>query len=179
VDTSSGISILNNNPHIWLSPNNAIQQVKNILKALIQIDPDNAQQYTTNASQYIKKLQILDQDIKREVNRWRYKEIVESHPAFIYFAKDYGLTISAVILETPEKEPTASHLAEVIDTIRKKHIKAIFIEHNTNTKILKTITKDLNLKEYTLDTLENGEPYPDFYEDKMRMNLAVFKNALQ
>jgi len=51
------------NPHIWLSPRNAIQQVKNICEGLAASDPQNAQVYRNNADAYIHRLITLDADI--------------------------------------------------------------------------------------------------------------------
>jgi len=178
VDTSSGVKIMNNDPHIWLSPKNAIIQVENITNALVKIDPGHSEAYKNNAENYIQQLKTLDKEIREEVNKLKQKEFVAFHSAFLYFAEDYGLKQAAVIQEYPEKEPSPKHIAFVINTIRAAGIKAIFSEPQISPKIVEAIAKDLNLQVYSLDTLETGTPYPEWYEDKIRVNLAVFKKAL-
>ena len=178
VDTSSGVKIMNNDPHIWLSPKNAIIQVENITNALVKIDPGHSEAYKNNAENYIQQLKTLDKEIREEVNKLKQKEFVAFHSAFLYFAKDYGLKQAAVIQEYPEKEPSPKHIAFVINTIRAAGIKAIFSEPQISPKIVEAIAKDLNLQVYSLDTLETGTPYPEWYEDKIRANLAVLKKAL-
>ena len=178
VDTSAGADAIDSNPHIWLSPKHAIVQVMNIRKALIEADPGRKELYINNADSYIKRLEKLDRDIKEEVKKWGRKEFVSFHPAFLYFAGDYGLRQVAVIQESPEKEPSPKHVANVMKTIREKGVQFIFSEILSSPKIVDTIAKDLNLQVYKLDTLETGTLSPEWYEERIRKNLAVFKKAL-
>jgi ABC-type Zn uptake system ZnuABC Zn-binding protein ZnuA len=179
IDTSSGIEVIDNNPHIWLSPRNAIIQVRNISNALSEICPENSRTFKENAERYIKRLEQLDREIREEADSWRKNEFVSSHPAFLYFAREYSLRQAAVVHKSAENEPSPRHVAYVIDKIKAEGIKAIFLDRHSFSKITMTIAKDLNLQVYTLDTMETGIPYPELYEEKMRQNLAVFKKALK
>ncbi len=179
IDTSSGIEIINNDPHIWLSPGNAIVQVKNIRDSLIRADPENGKTYRINAEQYIKRLENLDTDIRSEIKTWRNKEFVAFHSAFLYFTRDYGLRQVIVIQEFPDKNATPRHIADVINIIKKTGVKAIFSDPLFSDKIAHTISKDLNLNVFSLDTLESGDISPEWYEDRMRANLLSLKKALQ
>lgn len=185
VDTSSGVKIINKNPHIWLSPGNAVIQVKNIRDALVKADPENSERYMENTEKYIKRLDILDREIRDEVKTWQRKEFVAFHSAFLYFERDYGLRQVAVIQESPEGQPTPRHIANVINTIKTRDIRAIFTEPQASHKIIESISQDLNLQVYSLDTLETVALYPggnktppEWYEDRMRANLEVLKKAL-
>jgi zinc/manganese transport system substrate-binding protein len=178
VDTSKGVDIMDRDPHIWLSPKNAIIQVENIRDALTEADPDNSALYLKNAAEYIQRLRELDREIKDEIRTWDMRQFVAYHSAFRYFARDYGLEQAAVIKETPETEPSPRHIAEVIETIKSNDIKVIFTEPQFSHKIVASIAKDLNLQVYSLDTLETGELSMEWYEKEMRENLAVLKKAL-
>jgi len=178
VDSSSGVNIIDSNPHIWLSPRNAMIQVTNISDALIKANPANSILYKKNTAEYLKRLKDLDRDISAAVGRLQKKEFVSVHPAFLYFARDYGLKQAAVIREFPEQEPTPAHIADVINIIRANKINFIFSEPMVSHKTVDTIAGDLKLKVFTLDTLETGELYPAWYEEKMRTNLEVLKVAL-
>ncbi|MCK5504679.1 MAG: zinc ABC transporter substrate-binding protein, partial [Thermodesulfovibrionia bacterium] len=135
-DTSSGVEIIDNDPHIWLSPVNAVIQVKNIRDCLVKADPGNSETYRENAGLYIKRLKALDREIRDEVRTWKQREFVALHPAFTYFTKDYGLKQAAVIQETPEIEPSPKHIIDVIKTIEAAGIKAIFSESRASHKIV-------------------------------------------
>jgi len=182
IDTSAGIEIIDEDPHIWLSPRNAIIQVRNITKALINIDPEHSKRYKENAENYIQRLKTLDKEIKDEVKTWRRKEFIAFHSAFLYLARDYGLKQVAVIQEYPAKEPTPKHIAKVIKTIKARGIKAIFSEPRVSHKIVNTLANDLNLQVFTLDTLETGNPLqirPEWYEENIKENIITLKKALK
>ncbi len=178
VDTSKGVKIINNDPHIWLSPRNAITQVKTIRDALIKADTLNSDIYMENAGKYINRLEILDSLIKAEIKKLNKKEFISFHPAFLYFATDYGLDQVAVIQEKPEMQPTPRHIADVMNIIQTKGIKSIFTGPGASHKIVRSIANDMGLKIYELDTMETGTLSEHWYEEKIKANLTAFKDAL-
>ncbi|UCD35629.1 MAG: zinc ABC transporter substrate-binding protein, partial [Nitrospiraceae bacterium] len=151
VDSSAGIDIIGNDPHIWLSLKNAIFQVQNIRDALIRTDPDRRDAYLKNAGAYIERLEDLDREIAAEISAWKRKDLVAFHAAYVYFARDYGLEIAAVIQETPESEPSPRHIARVIEIIKERRISAIFTEPQLSHRIVNTLAADLGLQVYSLD----------------------------
>lgn len=178
VDTSKGINIIDGDPHIWLSPKNAMIQVQNIRDALVRVDPDNRTLYEKNAASYLKDLESLDRDIRDEVQRWAGREIVSFHPAFKYLVKEYGIVQAAVIQEIPDIEPSPKHIADVTNIIRERKINVIFTEPRISHKIVDALAHDLNLQVYSLDTLETGTLDPKWYIDTMRANLNALRKAL-
>ncbi len=178
VNSSRGIEVINGDPHVWLSPKNAIVQVSNILDGLVRVDPANSEIYINNAARYTERLKTLHNEIETEIAAWPKKEFVTFHSAFLYFARDYGLKQVAVIQQRPEENPSPQRIANVIKTIRSLGIKAIFSEPQISPKIVKAIANDLNIQVYNLDTLESGALYPEWYEVRMRANLEVLKMVL-
>jgi len=177
-DTSVGVEIISNDPHIWLSPKNAVIQVKNIRDALMKADPANSSVYERNAFEYIKRLELLDNEIKSGIMTFKSRKFVSFHSAFVYLARDYGLTQAAVIQEMPETEPSAGHIADVIKIIRAEGIKSIFSQPGTSHKITGSLAGDLGLRVYSLDTLETGGLSGQWYEERMRADLEVLRKAL-
>ena len=179
IDTSDGIIIRDNDPHIWLSPHNAIIQVTKIMNSLSKIDTGNSSIYKSNGEDYIRKLEILDGKIKAEIDSWKRKEFIAFHSAFKYFARDYGLKQAAVIEEFPGKSPSPSHIAGIIDIIKSTDIKAIFTEPRSHHRIVDSIAKDMDLEILTLDTMETGELSSVFYKEAMMSNLEALGKALK
>lgn len=178
VDTSEGVDILDNDPHIWLSLRNAVLQVRNIEAVLVKADPGNADAYKKNTADYIHRLEGLDREITECVDKWGEKEIVTFHSAFSYFAKDYGLKQSAVIEGSPEAQPSPSHIVEIMDIIKGSGTGVIFSEPGASHKIMDSIAGDLGLKVYSLDTLETGDLGSGWYISRMRANLETLSKAL-
>ena len=165
-------------PHIWLSPKNAVTQVKNIAAALIRIDSKNAEVYKQNRDQYIQKLEELDKEISVKLSNVKNKDFVSFHSAFTYFAKDYNLNQVAVIEEFPGKEPSAAYIAEIETQIQDLGIKAIFSEPQFSPRIVEILASDLNLKIYELDPIATGKTTNDYYEIIMNQNADNLVNAL-
>lgn len=177
VDTSEGVDIIDNDPHIWLSLRNAVLQVKNIEASLVEADPGNADAYIKNAADYIKLLEDLDKEITECVDKWNKQELITFHSAFSYFAKDYALKQSAVIEGSPEAKPSPTHIAEIMDKIKESGTRVIFSEPDASHKIMDSISDDMGLKVYSLDTLGTGELSPGWYISRMRVNLETLNKV--
>jgi len=154
-DTSKGISLLSEDgeadPHIWLSLRNAEQQVKNICDALVELDPVGQDAYSGNRDSYLLKLQELDQKLNASFAGAKRRIFIVHHPAWTYFARDYGL--EQVPLMEGEKEPGPRHLREVIELGRKNNITVVFVEPEFNPKAAEVIAREMNASIDFLDPL--------------------------
>lgn len=130
--------------HIWLSPKRAKIMVEIIARELSLIDPQNKQTYATNAQKYIAELDQLDQRIKASIANLSNKTFIVYHPAFGYFADDYGLTMIA--LEKDGKDITPSQLTFVIDEAKKKNIKVIFYQAEINSQQTRAFAESIGGK---------------------------------
>jgi zinc transport system substrate-binding protein len=139
VDCSEGIELIENDPHIWLSPKNAKIMVENICDGLIQVDPQNSEYYIQNKNDYLTKLDELDADINSSLagiaNRW----FIVFHPAWGYFAKDYNLTQLAIEIEG--KTPSPKDVANVVQEAKEYNIKVVFASPQFDVKSAQTIAE--------------------------------------
>lgn len=185
VDTAQGIDVLEGdadepggNPHVWLDPLNAIRQVERIRDALARADPFRADGYQARAARYSEQLRVLDQEIAAEVATWRSREFIAFHPAWVYFARRYGLTQAAVIEATPGREPSPAEIAAIIATARRIGAQAIFAEPQFSPKAAQIIAEESGAQVLFLDplgaTAENGG-----YIGLMRANVAQMAQALR
>lgn len=167
------------NAHVWLSVENAIKQVENIEKKLIEYDAINKDKYSKNAKEYIEQLTNLDNKIHSELDNLENKNIVTFHEAFPYFAKEYGLNIVGVVQREAGSEPSAKELQETIEKIKKLDVKAICVEPQYSTKAAETISKETNVKVYTLDPIVTEESKNSSYIEIMNKNLETLKEAFK
>jgi zinc transport system substrate-binding protein len=165
------------NPHVWLDPIRAQQQIRTIQDALSAIDPDNSKSYKSNAESYVGKLQTLDQEYKKALASTSKKEFITFHDAFPYLADRYGLRQLAIIA-IPEDELTPEDVKKTVQAAKKYEVKVLLSEPGVDNKLFTTLSKDLNINVKTLDSLENGTLDPDYYFKVMRANLEVLKEAL-
>lgn len=167
------------NPHVWLSVENAIKQVENIKNKLIEYNSINKDKYSQNAKEYIEQLSNLDNKIHSELDNIENKNIVTFHEAFPYFAKEYGLNIVGVVQREAGSEPSAKELQETIEKIKNLDVKAICVEPQYSTKAAETISKETNVKVYTLDPIVTEEYKNSSYIDIMNKNLETLKEAFK
>jgi zinc transport system substrate-binding protein len=162
VDSSKGVAFLRESggeidPHVWISLDNAGLQVRNICSGLVQVDPNNKDYYIKNRDNYLQKLQSLDAELNQKFAATKRKIFIVHHPAWTYFARDYGL--EEVSLMENEKEPGPKYLGEVVDKAKKNNIKTIFVEPEYNPKAAEVIAREMNANIISLDPL--AENYLD------------------
>ena len=167
------------NPHLWLDPQIARHGVSNSLHALQAADPANAAGYAMNATAYLAKLDVLDAEIRAETTTIRGRPVVTFHDAFPYFCRRYGLDLVGIIEEVPGTDPSPRYLAALLKVVRAKGVKVLFTEPSSNPRLAKRLADDLGIAVAELDVLETGALTPTSYEDGMRRNLAVLRQALR
>jgi len=165
------------NPHVWLSPLNAMHQVQAIRDALIGVDPDRSDHYRMNADAFLGELRLLDQEIKDRVATFATRRFIAFHAAWSYFARDYGLEQASVIERTPGHEPSPAEIAAIIQTARSIKARAIFAEPQFSPKAAETIAEESGARVLFLNPL--GVPPENSYLDLMRYNLGEMAKALK
>ena len=126
-------------PHIWLSPRLVKKQAETIYLALVDLNPDEAATYLENYQLFVKDLEAIDQQIRSIIGNGRGRKFMVFHPAWGYFADEYGL--QQIPIEVEGKEPSAKELARIIDQTHRDNIKVIFVQSQFNTKPAETIAK--------------------------------------
>ena len=173
--------------HIWLSIRNAEIMVKNIEKAIEQLDSDNAKVYQTNAENYIKKLDTLDKQYANTIQNAKYKAILfgDRFP-FRYMADDYDLKYYAAFAgcsaETMAGFETVTFLAKKADELRLPVILTIENSDGRIAEAVKSNTTKKNQKILAINSLQSvtKEQIADgiTYLQVMQENLSVLSEAL-
>ncbi|EGK59528.1 metal cation ABC superfamily ATP binding cassette transporter, binding protein [Centipeda periodontii DSM 2778] len=186
IDASLGIELIHDdegdNPHVWLSVTDAIQQVRNIADQLKEADPAHADAYEKNAAAYIEKLTALKSEMHAALDNVPHKDIVTFHEAFPYFAKEFNLNIIGVVEREPGTEPTPTELQETIEQVNALPSKVLFTEPQYSPAAAETIARETGAKIYTLDPVVTGEATPaakNAYIDTMKANMKILQEALQ
>jgi zinc transport system substrate-binding protein len=164
------------NPHVWLDPVLAKQQVTIIRDNLIKIDPKNQATYQANAAGYIKQLEQLDTEFKEKLAKFPSCTFITFHDAFPYLAKRYNLKQVAVVA-IPEASLSPADVQKTIEAVKQYNVKALFGDSGVDNKLLSSLSKDLNLELRPLDSLETGPLEPQHYFSAMRKNLETIESA--
>lgn len=186
VETAAGVPTMRGegdahagiNPHTWVSPRNAILQVRAIEKALSEAYPPGAPSFRRNADVYVAKLTALVRELDAAAGEIRGRNIVTSHNVFDYLARDLGLAIVGEIEETPGQEPSAGEVSKLVGAIRLKKAAAVFREPQSPERLAETIAREAGVPLRTLDPVSTGSTAPSAYEDAMRKNLRTLMEVM-
>lgn len=166
------------NPHVWLDPVLAKQQVETIRDGLIAADPKHQSIYQANAAAYIEQLNRLHASFEQRLKGYRDRTFVTFHDAFPYLAKRYDLNQVAVVA-LPDDQLSPADVQQAVSTVKQYQVKALFGERGTDNKLLSSLSQDLNLTLRSLDSLESGTLDPQYYFTAMQTNLQTLEAAFQ
>ena len=194
VDCSAGVSLLEmgeghhhgeepnghdhhheHDPHIWLSPRNAIIMAENIRNGLKANYPEFAETFDANFSQLQQELLALQAYGESTLSRLSCRELITFHDGFGYLADAFDLHIVQAIEEESGSEASAKELIELIEEVEHHNLPAIFTEVNSSPAAASVICAETGVDSYPLDMSMAGESY----FDAMYHNIDTLKEALQ
>ncbi len=141
-------------PHIWVSPRNAVKMVENIYAGLVEVDPEGREAYRANKDEYIKKLQALDKKIRALLSGKRGARVITYHPAWGYLTAEYGLV--EVPVEFEGKPPSSRSVVEIIKRARNEHVTTVFTSVQFSRRAAEVIAKEIGGKVVSLNPLERN-----------------------
>ena len=127
-----------------MSPNNALIYVENIRKALVKLDPANADAYNKNAAAYAAQIKALDEPLRKrlaaipENQRW----LVSSEGAFSYLTRDYKMQEAYLWPINADEQGTPKQVRKVIDLVRKNKIPVVFSESTISDRAAKQVARE-------------------------------------
>jgi zinc transport system substrate-binding protein len=158
-------------PHVWVSPPEVKIIARNILEALLVIDPANQSTYKTNHDAFSTEIEKLDRDLREVFKDKKGFKIMVYHPAWGYLARAYGL--EQVPVEVEGKEPKPEQLKTLIEESRKQGIKVIFVQPQFSTKSAETLAKAIGGGVVFADNLRED------WEKNLRQQAVKFNEALE
>lgn len=171
------------NPHAWMSPSDALVYVDNIESALASADPENAEVYANNATNYKNEILAVAEPVREklqaleESSRW----IVTSEGAFSYLARDFGLRELYLWPINADQQGTPSQVRNVIDTVRKHKIPAVFSESTISSKPAEQVARETGAYYggvLYVDSLSQADGPVPTYLDLMRVTTDTLVSGL-
>ena len=170
-------------PHTWISPKSAIIIAENIKNAYIEVDAKHQANYEQRFEQVKEKLTQLDEKYTEALSQTSKKEIVVSHQAFGYLARDYGFTQHAIMGLSPESEPKAQDIVALSKLVKEKQIKYIFFEELVSDKLAKMLASESGVQTLVLNPVEGlttaqekaGENYYTLMDKNLENLLLALK----
>lgn len=137
-------------PHIWTSPRTLKQIAANVYTAVSQQYPDSTK-YETAYTTLLSRLDSLDSYVSRRLTDAGTKAFMIYHPAYTYYANDYGL--QQIAIEHDGKEPTPKQLTSLIDIARRDSIKYILYQPQYSRDKVEGIAAEIGAQAVMIDPL--------------------------
>ena len=177
-------------PHVWMGLDRAVLMVDTIRVELAERYPEHKDQFYANAEAYKAKLKAIKEEGEKALadSKPEVRKIVTAHGSMGYFADTFKITVVDTIQKTAGKEPTKKQLDELIEKCKKEGVKVIAAEPQFS-KLggVKTLSEELNrqgikasvIELDNLETASTEDLKADWYETKMRANIAALKDVFK
>jgi len=176
-------------PHIWFDVSLWASCVGTVVQGLSEFAPDRAGYFQQRGEETRAKM--------KELHEWALNKaaelpearriLVTSHDAYNYFGRAYGFQVVGLQGISTVDDPSLAAMAKLVDFIREKQVKAIFVESSVSPAAIKRISEDAGVKvggELFSDAMgtpgkiENGYDVGT-YEGMVKHNLNTIVRALQ
>ena len=170
-------------PHIWLDPVYAQDQVNAIRDAFIEADPEGEEVYTQNAADFNKQLEELHQEYSQAFENAENRNFVVQHEAFGYLANRYDLNQVSIGGLSTEVEPSPARIAEVGDLVEEYQVPVIYYQEGADSSAAQTVADETGTdiaELYDLEILSDEMQAENLsYLDVMERNLEQLKLSIQ
>lgn len=170
--------------HVWTDPENAACIVEAIRDAVMTADPDHAEIYRKQGTDYAAEIRALDADFRTIIDHAaRHTVIFADRFPFLYFAHAYSLEYYAAFPGCAENtEPGAQTVAFLIEKVTEEQIPAVFTIELSNEQLADTICEATGAEKLLLHSCQNVSK-SEFesgitYVALMRQNLENLRKAL-
>ncbi|MCM1356173.1 MAG: zinc ABC transporter substrate-binding protein [Staphylococcus sp.] len=139
-------------PHTWTSVKNAKIIARNMLSAMVEIDPSNADYYTRNHERLTQHLDSLDNAFAAKLATHSGEAFMVWHPSLSYFARDYDL-VQIPAGNSDNKEMAMGSLKHVIDEAAEHNVKLFFYQKDLDSRQAETLSDQLDVNRVSINPL--------------------------
>lgn len=172
-------------PHFWFDPPRVKLAVNEIAARLSALDPQNSGAYYANAAAYFNELDALHAWTQQHVEQVRpeCRLLITSHDSLSYFAKLYGFEVVGLVIPSlsTHVEPSAEHIAGLIETVHEHDVPAVFGETTVDQKIVEALARETGAEIVQLYSGSLGEEGSgaDTYLGMVQTNVERIVEALK
>jgi ABC-type Zn uptake system ZnuABC Zn-binding protein ZnuA len=165
-------------PHFWTDPLRALRAVDVIVEALSGLDPEGGPFFRERGDALKRSIRAVHADVARQAETWPRRRVVTFHGSLFYFAARYGLHVVGVVQPTPGTEPTAQHLAALVEELRDADPASLFTEPQMESQLATALAREAGVVAHEVDPLGGG-PQVASYEDIVRGISRAMDEALR
>lgn len=166
--------------HFWLEVKNAKKIAEFIAEKLSENFPQNKKIYAENLAQLSKKLDLLEENLKTNLQGLENRAFLVAHDSYQYFENSHSLDFTGSITSDVDEFSSATRIKSLQKKIREEKIFCLFSEAQFSPKLAKTVIENSDVKMGILDPLGSNLPANEnLYFDLMNNLSNDFKNCLK
>jgi ABC-type Zn uptake system ZnuABC Zn-binding protein ZnuA len=166
------------NPHFNLDPVHGKDMVRAIVDGLSRNYPEYAATFKKNAAGYVAKLDEAIARWRREAAPLKGKKLVSYHPDMIYFAERFGMEQFGTIEIRPGVDPTPSHVADLIERMRREKVDIVVRELHYPASLAETVARQTGATLVQLPAMVGGVPEAKDYISLVDYNVRTMLKAV-
>jgi zinc transport system substrate-binding protein len=168
------------NPHFWLDPLFALRMAEIAGSTMCSLDHTNCSFYRAGIADFRTEIDSISASVSKRLSEAGLEDFVGFHPAWSYFARRYGLHEHGTLEISHEHEPSAKHIAEIVEDMISHRIDVILAEEFSNLDLARAVASQTGARIIYLDPL-GGEDLPDrdTYGELLDYNISAIEKSLR
>jgi zinc/manganese transport system substrate-binding protein len=158
VDRSQGDIHPAGNPHFLSDPRRAAKVAEAIAAKLAELDPEGAAGYRARLADFERRLGAASAGWLAQLAPFRGAKVVTRHKTLSYFFDWSGIVAAAYLEPKPGIPPPPSHLADVVELVRREKVREILVENYYDTKSADLVAKLTGAKVVVIPGDVGGTP---------------------
>ena len=156
IDRALGDIHPSGNPHVHLDPRNIAKVAEVLTGRLVELDHANADVYKTRADSFAKRWQSAIEGWAQRAVPLKGVPVVVYHKDMSYFINWTGMREAGALEPKPGIPPTPSHLAELVERMKRDPAKAIVYSPYNNPRAAEFLSERAKIPDVMLPFTVGG-----------------------
>ena len=185
VELIDSVKTLDDDPHWWQDPRNAILAAGAILESLIRADPQGKAGYERRTRDYVRRLEALDvavADCMAKIPQGERK-LVTTHDSLEYFAHRYDVEVIGSVISSlsTQAQPSAKDVDALVRQVEDENVHAVFPEAGVSERLEAALAREAGAEvgePLHTDALGDEDSGAATYIEALRTNAAALADGM-
>jgi ABC-type Zn uptake system ZnuABC Zn-binding protein ZnuA len=178
-DRSQGDVHPRGNPHYWLHPENGKRIARLFRDKFSELDPPGVREYNASTSRFEARIDSTVKALAPQLAAIRGKPVVAYHTSWRYLQEFTGMNIVGFVEPKPGVPPSPSHIASLIQQMKRTGAKVIIMEPFYDQKMPQFVARNVDGKVLVLPSSVEGVRGIDDYFELLDHNVRRLAEALR
>jgi len=169
------------NPHYLLDPENGRRVAEAIRAKLTELLPDSAAYFQSRLLDFGRRLDQAEARWTEQMAPYHGLKVVTYHRSWPNFCERFGIEVVGYIEPRPGIPPAPGHLLELIEEIKRQHVRLMIIEPYFDLRTPNSVGRQTGAEVLVLLPSVGGEPdvsdYLTLFDHDLKLLTAAFDRS--